>query len=210
MLQGPLRPRSHPPLRGRDCPSALLQWPENPGIQPPALGPRPPWPGLRPSPQEAPLTPPPWALGGGGQGARRVSSCLDLCLQAPARGQGAAGVPWLPSHDPTLPAPRTLLSASKVFRRIMLPIPRELVPRATLSPPGDVPEACCPATACATRATAILISPKPPCSHCSAPLGPGGQDRAAGSRSSLPSHLWDPWFLPASQVKCRTGVHVAA
>lgn len=120
------------------------------------------------------------------------------------------GVPWLPSQDPTLVALRKRLSG-----------PAESSPGNTSCVRGAGPQSC-PLTAGtslrpvareppgAARATAILISPRPSCFHCANALGPGSQDGPAQSSSGLESHLWgagvDPRFLPASPVKCPTGV----
>lgn len=196
-----------PPTPGRDHPSAQPQRPENSRIQPLVLD-------ATRLHSDPPFGKPPLrallggGLGGGpggGLGGGPVSSHLELGLQAPSWRRGALGVPWLPSQDPTLVAPRK-----------RLPGPAESSPDNTFCARGAGPQSC-PLTAGtslrpvarqppgATRATAILISPRPLCFHCISALGPGSQDGPAQGSSSLESHLWgagaDPRFLQPRQSR---------
>ena len=191
---GPSETTDPPPTPGTDHPSAQPQQPENSRIQPLVLG----APSLHSDPPFG--KPPPWALLGEGLGGRPVSSCLELGLQAPSQRRGALGVLWLPGQDPTVVAPRKCLSG-----------PAESSPDNTACARGAGPQSC-PLTAGtslrpvaqqppgATRATAILISPRPLCFHCVSALSPGSQeDRPRAATALSPISGGQAWILGFSQ-----------
>lgn len=144
---------------GRDCPPASPQWPENPSCACSTLSvpPQAPSPGLCSNPPSTnPRShhlPGEWQAGtqwqpSCRQGRRRVPSCLEMGLQAPAGRQGVSGFGGPVATPATTPLLllQELLSASSGLARESFLCPGSWSPELP-SRRRDVPEARCLATA---------------------------------------------------------------
>lgn len=221
-LQGPLRPAGHARRGGETAHQPRLSGPKTPAVHVPPSASRP-----RPRPQACAQTlraqirahttcpgngrrghsgsPPAGRAGGVCHPAQKWVSRHLLG----GRGGRSLGALWPPqpqrhscccrsSSQPPAASPEKASCARGAGpQSCPLAVGPSLRPVAW-QPPG------------ATRATAILISPKPPCFHCVSatwPREPGGTGPGQCQPPVLsPRSRRGPWCLPDSQVKCHTGV----